>query len=100
MTCPGRIRTLNPKTMKSPDYYRNEARHCRRDALGLAIFALACLVALVLIDRPAPEWWWVPLALICGLLSAAGSAANELALARRMDRLADQEEIFQPVERI
>jgi hypothetical protein len=102
MTCPGRIRILNPDTepMKSPDYYRAQARHCRRDALGLAIFALACLVALPLIGRPPDAWWWVPLALMCGLLTSAGGAANECALARRMERLADQEETFQPAERI
>jgi glycosyltransferase involved in cell wall biosynthesis len=102
MTCPVGLTFSRQdlKTMKSAEYYRNEARFCRRDALGLALFAAACGLALLLMGEPTPEWDWVPLALWCGLLVGAAGASNEAALARRMERLADHEETYQPLERI
>ncbi len=88
--------------MKSPEEYLNEARHCRRDGAGLAIFAAACAIALILIGGglAGTSWWWLPLALLCGLLSAAAGAVCEFATARQLGRLADQEATFQPLERI
>jgi hypothetical protein len=88
--------------MKSPDYYQTEANHCRRDALGLALFAAACLLALLLIGSglKSGPYWWVPLALLCGLVTAAGGAMTELAESRRLRRIARMEQTFQPLERL
>lgn len=88
--------------MKSPEAYLQEARCCRRDGAGLVIFATACAIALVLIGGGVAGtfWWWVPLALLCGLVTAAGGAVCEFGTARHLERLADQEATFQPIERI
>lgn len=88
--------------MKSPDQYHRQARECRRDAIGLAILAAACLVALLLTGDGCADtdWWWVPLALVCGGTVAAAGAAHEWLDARRLRRLARMEETYQPLERL
>lgn len=88
--------------MKSPDHYHRQAALARRDCLGLTIFAAACLLALLLIGDGCRggAFWWVPLALFTGLLTAAGGAVNEFAEARRLRRLARMEETFQPLEHL
>jgi len=88
--------------MKSPDHYHRQAALARRDATGLAIFAAACLIALLLIGDGlrGGSFWWVPLALFCGLITAAAGAVNECAEARRLRRIGDMEETFQPAERL
>jgi len=88
--------------MKSPDHYHREAALARRDAIGLGLFAWACLLALLLIGDGCRggAFWWVPLALLVFLMTAAAGAVNEWAEARRLRRLAWMEETFQPLEHL
>jgi len=88
--------------MKSPDHYQKEARLCRRDALGLALFTAACVIALWLLgsNLKGSAFWWVPLALVTGAVTAGSGALMEIAEARKKDRLALMEDTFQPLERV
>jgi hypothetical protein len=88
--------------MKRPDHYRRLAALARRDAIGLAIFSAGCLAALLLTGDGCRggAFWWVPLALLSGLVVAAAGAALELADAGRWRRLARMEETYQPHERL
>lgn len=87
--------------MKSPDYYARRCRESRRDGIALLAIFAACLLAFLAIGGPlkAP-FEWVPLALAAMGLTAAAGAVNELADARRLHRLAQMEETFQPLERL
>jgi hypothetical protein len=88
--------------MKDPHHYHRLAALARRDALGLAVFSIACVAAMALIGDGCRggQFWWVPLALLAAAVAAAGGALIELADAGRWRRFARMEETHQPHERV